>query len=759
MKLSMQFIKTIKQLAVTDEALIGRKLTALVKLQEQHMALPLGFAILNNAFSSFIDQNDLRPKLSALLSAAKGASEDRLVSTYHSVREFFLTSRFPDLLFDEILEAVDSLVMDESASLYEMMSQDREPNVTMMLSLSWDQGNLNEGIVQNIQGKEEIATALKECWASAFSPKLLSRAAGEGLPQVGVFVFRMQPASATAIARSSPDSDIIFVQAYAGHPDVAERTQGDEFSVKKDSLQITQGTVRVQPAKLVVTGNQFERVSLGVHGEKQKINDKQVVEVARLAKRAEMALEGPVRLWVFFRNEDPVVFQVQTVDAQEGSSAEQQKASGVPEVHSLGEENEAASGASLKAEGVREFRQEGSTPEGELKKEEAERESREGLDGEGREGIREDHRSASGGAAAASAEASEPVLDEPKALPAEAPEAIPSLPVDEDLTAPPNVSTQEYAGAAKQQVEPEEDREEEEVGRDRLTVSEDGRAGDEERQVEENETINEENAGAEEDMVEEEVVDDVEEEDKDKEDFAEEEQDEDVDDIDDEDAEVDDEDEDDGEEGVDEDGEEDEREEEQDEDDKELSEEDADEDVDEFDDEDDDEVDGDDVHDAEEDLASEEGEDEDQEREEFILSGSAQEDAPDASKEVEEQELVDESKQRSRSFSESEEADEEQEEGKNEDGEDTVEQTRAALAHVLETVDVAAKKKFLRARQQTPPEQFSLLIDGLAEFLSEDVRQMLKEAHLVVHGGQSPPGLARTLELVKTCSLALASLL
>ncbi|NJL44259.1 MAG: hypothetical protein HC945_03025 [Nitrosarchaeum sp.] len=310
----MEHIRTLRQAGGLDPQLIGAKVYDLLLLSEHHMNVPVGFVVLNTALQAFVDENDLRPKIISLLSNIAWDRDQDLERAYASIRELFVRSRLPARILAEVLEGVDSLVMDDDASLHEMMSEDHEPNVVLMLSTENALlPDSNEGVVQNVMGKEELEIALKECWASAFTASMLRSQRLRRVPNAGVFVYRMQPAKASGIATCWAGGEHIDVQTYFGHLDLEGRVKGDRFLVSREFLTIEKSMYGRQPVKLVVSGHHFERVSLGIHGEQQKVNDKQVMELARLAKRSSQLLGSGTRVLCSFKAEDPLILQVQRV--------------------------------------------------------------------------------------------------------------------------------------------------------------------------------------------------------------------------------------------------------------------------------------------------------------------------------------------------------------------------------------------------------------------------------------------------------------
>jgi len=109
----MKQIKRFSELHLKDIALVGGKNSSLgemfSELSSKGIKVPDGFAVTSDGYWSFLNENQLVPKLTAILSELNLKTFNNLSEVGSKSRQLLLEASFPKELSDEILAAYKQL--------------------------------------------------------------------------------------------------------------------------------------------------------------------------------------------------------------------------------------------------------------------------------------------------------------------------------------------------------------------------------------------------------------------------------------------------------------------------------------------------------------------------------------------------------------------------------------------------------------------------------------------------------------------------
>lgn len=304
----MRYIITLNKVNQYDIEMVGFRATDLASLKDKKLNIPLAYVINNQAFDDFIAENGLKPKIESVLKNKKPEK------AYQEILELFKQAKIPAEILNEISEGYDSLTIEPGSDANSIVSKWDLPFVTLFRSPSYLLATEDdEGILQNIKGMEALASALKHIWASMYSPRSANYRSKTGIKAafgLGVIVEKMKPVKQSAIvySRSDEDEKSIVVKSFLGLPDYGQDEEvlgKDCYEVDLNSLSITKAEVNVQEYAIQrdLDSEELVKKELGEDGTKQKINDKLVSEVARIAKRAKSFIEKDVKLCFGIKDE------------------------------------------------------------------------------------------------------------------------------------------------------------------------------------------------------------------------------------------------------------------------------------------------------------------------------------------------------------------------------------------------------------------------------------------------------------------------
>lgn len=307
----MRYIITLNNVSQYGLEMVGFRGLDLANLKDKRLNIPLTFIINNQAFEDFLSENMLKPKIDKLL------KEKNPGEAYPEILELIRKAEIPGEIITEISEAYDSLTIEPGSDANSIVSKWDLPFVTLFRSPSYLLATEdNEGIIQNMKGMEPLLASLKHVWASMYSPRSINYRNKTGIKAgfgLGVLVQKMKPCKQSAIVYSRSDANerTIVVKSFFGLPDYGldkEILGKDYYEVDLNSLSIMHAEINVQEyaGQRDFDSEELVEKELGEDGGKQKINDRLVSEVARIAKRAKSFIEKDIK--IYFGIKDDYIF-------------------------------------------------------------------------------------------------------------------------------------------------------------------------------------------------------------------------------------------------------------------------------------------------------------------------------------------------------------------------------------------------------------------------------------------------------------------
>lgn len=304
----MRYIITLNKVKRSDLESFGFRAIDLGVLREKRLNLPLTFVINNQAFEDFLAENGLKIRVEKVFQNKK-ASE-----AYKEVLDLFSKAVIPKELEEELFEAYASLAIDPGASASSIVSEWDYPFVTLIRSPSYLLSTEDtEGVIQNLRGKNALLKALRLVWASIYSPKSVDYRKSTGINDssgMGVLVQKMMKIKQSAVSYSSSDfdEDTVTVKSFIGFQDYDSEKEilgKDHHEVDSDTLMIKRAKINVQEYSLVRSAETGELIKheLREQGSRQKLDDKQVAEVARITKRARSFIGKDLKLCLGVRDD------------------------------------------------------------------------------------------------------------------------------------------------------------------------------------------------------------------------------------------------------------------------------------------------------------------------------------------------------------------------------------------------------------------------------------------------------------------------
>lgn len=277
-----------------SERELGGKAANLTRLRDHGFPVPRFVTVPVSTFRSFLDQAALRAPLSAILTGLDGSRPDAVKTASQTIRDLITAAPLPDALRESLIRDAasfdDAFVAVRSSAIGEDGSKDSYA------------GQMDSFLF--VKGRDPILTAIRGCWASAFSERALSYRLMKGAAilniDVAVVIQEMVDPEVSGVMFTadplSGDRDAIVINATygAGEGIVSGALDSDSFTVSK-----TTGAIRTElaskPTRIAFDaerglGTREEAVPAELQ-DAPCLSSEQVRELAELGQRIE-ALYG-----------------------------------------------------------------------------------------------------------------------------------------------------------------------------------------------------------------------------------------------------------------------------------------------------------------------------------------------------------------------------------------------------------------------------------------------------------------------------------
>ena len=165
----------------TREPLCGGKATGLAWAIELGLRVPKGVVVTNHAFQKFLEQNSLGIRIDRLVESISGADVSKIRTVSGTIYEWVTNSHMPDTINDVLQESL-------KCDLHEQSLIVRSSGVGEDSEDASFAGQLDSFL--DVRSSGNIGSAIKRCWASLWSARVLSYqlATGNKLNGMGVLV-------------------------------------------------------------------------------------------------------------------------------------------------------------------------------------------------------------------------------------------------------------------------------------------------------------------------------------------------------------------------------------------------------------------------------------------------------------------------------------------------------------------------------------------------------------------------------------------
>ncbi|WP_027944118.1 phosphoenolpyruvate synthase [Amycolatopsis taiwanensis] len=286
----MSVVRDLSQVGVADAVSAGGKGANLGELASAGFPVPGGFVMLREGYWAAMESGGVRAELARLHAETltAGADPEQLAENCRQMQQLVRKVTISPQVRDEVLGAYARLGPDATVAVRSSATGEDSADASF--------AGMNASFT-NTRGSTAVLDRLLECWASAFSPRVVAYRAERGFtgePAIAVVVQRMVEADRSGVIFTadprSGDRRTLIVEAVFGQGEalVSGAVEPDSYVVSKQDLQVADVRVGRKAFKIVRSAGGDRREDLPEPAAHRQVLDKDtVLELARLAIRVE----------------------------------------------------------------------------------------------------------------------------------------------------------------------------------------------------------------------------------------------------------------------------------------------------------------------------------------------------------------------------------------------------------------------------------------------------------------------------------------
>ena len=286
----LPLVADFKDIDKDDLSLVGGKGANLGEMTKAGFPVPPGFAVTVPSYELFLSENDISTKIYDILAITDVNDPAQLESASKRLQKLVSSSRFPESVFKEVNKSYKKLSGRFSSALVAVRSSATAEDLPGM-SFAGQQATF-----LNVKGETNLQIAIRECWASLFTPRAIYYRVQNKIKHekvgISVIVQKMIQSEASGIMFSIDPvtnlKDRIVIDAVWGLGEMI--VQGsyipDHYVVQKDTYSILSKEVNSQEKLLTMKNGKTEEIMVpGKLVDKVKLTDDDIITLAKIGQK------------------------------------------------------------------------------------------------------------------------------------------------------------------------------------------------------------------------------------------------------------------------------------------------------------------------------------------------------------------------------------------------------------------------------------------------------------------------------------------
>ncbi|KKM96537.1 hypothetical protein LCGC14_1177160, partial [marine sediment metagenome] len=293
--MNFKYILPIDTKTVSLE-LIGGKGKSLARMTSAGMSVPSGFYLTTAAYKDFVEKNHLQETIINLAKPEIVGKTVSFESASRNIQELIKGVELPDEITNEIQKAYDTLDRQNPA-----VAVRSSANAEDLPDLSFAG---QQDTYLNVNGEEALITAIRDCWASLWTPRAISYRHQMGIKQdmvaMAVVVQLMVPSDISGILFTANPvngerSEIIINSSFGlGEAVVGGQVTPDTYVVDRKTLNVKESIIGPKAQKTISSDKQGTILQdVSEHERSQSsLSEKSLKELTSIALNIEQTFEG-----------------------------------------------------------------------------------------------------------------------------------------------------------------------------------------------------------------------------------------------------------------------------------------------------------------------------------------------------------------------------------------------------------------------------------------------------------------------------------
>jgi pyruvate,water dikinase len=282
---------------------VGGKCASLGELLKAQIPVPPGFAITTDAYTEFLNENDLSEKVLQRVSSLQPGNTDQAEAASQDIRRWIEQGNISEMLEDVI------------ADQYRILARRaRTPALPVAVRSSATAEDLpgasfagQQDTFLWVRGVDDLLYGVKKCWSSLFSPRAIAYRIAMGFDhrtvRISVAVQKMVRSFTAGVMftlnPASGDRATIVIDSNWGYGEsvVSGEVTPDQFHVNKITMEVSKKTVSDKQIYYTTDPETDEVLKLEVDPERktsQSLLDKEILDLAVFGKRIEQHYGRPM---------------------------------------------------------------------------------------------------------------------------------------------------------------------------------------------------------------------------------------------------------------------------------------------------------------------------------------------------------------------------------------------------------------------------------------------------------------------------------
>jgi len=315
----MKNVMWFKELDKTNLAEAGGKGANLGEMYHNGFPIPNGFVVTSGAYFKFIDANNLRGKISEMLSSLDVNDSEKLQKTAEEIKKMIVNGKVPDDIKSDIIKSYKELCEMSGREVYVAVRSSATAEDLPTASFAGQQATF-----LNVHGAENTVNAVQRCWASLFEPRaIFYRVQNKfdhmkvGLAAVVQMMVQSERAGvAFTVDPMTQDRNRMSIEAAYGLGEVVVSglVTPDTYIVDKRDFKIIDKKIAKQTWMIAKIEGENKKVSIKEEAQGlQKLSDLEIRDLAKMCTKIEEHYGSPQDIEYAFERGNLYIVQARPI--------------------------------------------------------------------------------------------------------------------------------------------------------------------------------------------------------------------------------------------------------------------------------------------------------------------------------------------------------------------------------------------------------------------------------------------------------------